>query len=218
MSPEEELAVTREYARTRDPRVARRIASANLRLVITVAVRYARRSQLPLAELVQEGTIGLMEAIERYDPERGVRFASYATWWIRAFILKYLLDNSRLVRAGRSRADRQQFLEGRAPAAEVSLDAPVGVHGDPLMDFIPAPGELEQSLEEAEARAMVRRRAAEFERRLDGRKAAIFRERFLEETVVPLRKLATRFSVSRERIRQIEKEVVDGFRDFALAA
>src|SRR5437870_3790121 len=98
MSREEELATTSTYARTRSPALARQIATANLRLVIKMAGGYARRSALSLDDLIQEGTLGLMQAIERFDPARGVRFASYATWWIRAFLLKYLVDNARVVR------------------------------------------------------------------------------------------------------------------------
>jgi RNA polymerase sigma-32 factor len=220
MSHEEELATTTEYARTRDPVLARKIASANLRLVIKMAIGYAQRSTVPLADLIQEGAVGLMEAIQRYEPQRGVRFATYAIWWIRAFLLRYLLDNSRVVRAGRSRADRHGFFHGEAPGAELSLDAPsAGGDGDALIDLLAAPGELPDRLvEEAEAAALVHSRVAAFEQRLEPRQAAVFRQRLVADEVVPLRQLATQFRVSRERIRQIENELVANFRDFAQAA
>jgi RNA polymerase sigma-32 factor len=220
MSREEELATTVEYARTGDPGVARKIASANLRLVIKMAAGYARRSALSLDDLIQEGTVGLMEAIQRYEPQRGLRFATYAIWWIRAYLLRYLLDNSRLVRAGRSRADRHRFFHGEAPAAELSLEAPsAGGDGDPLMDLLAAPAESpERMVEEAEAAALVHRWALAFERGLEPREVAVFRQRLMAEESVPLRELSSQFHVSGERIRQIENQLVASFREFAEAA
>jgi RNA polymerase sigma-32 factor len=222
LSREEEIALTRQYARTRDPRLARRLGAANLRLVIKMAAGYAKCSALPLADLIQEGAVGLMEGIGRYDPARGVRLASYAAWWIRAFLLRYLLDHSRVVRAGRSRADRHGFFHGEAPAVEVSLDGPIGADGDgdSLVDGLHDRDALppDQLVEAAELLAFVRRRAAAFENQLPAREAAVFRKRFLVPESEPLRELAARFRVSKERIRQIEDELVGDFRDYALAA
>jgi RNA polymerase sigma-32 factor len=222
LSREEEIDLTTRFARTRDPRLAQRLAAANLRLVIKMAARYAKCSTLPLADLVQEGAIGLMEAIERFDPGRGVRLASYATWWIRSWLLKYLLDHSRLVRAGRSRADRRGFFHGEAPAVELSLDSPrdESGEGEPLVDSLPDSNELppDRLVEEAELWALLRRRAAAFEGQLGTREAAVFRERFLVSQAVPLRELAGRFEVTKERIRQIESDLIGDFREYALAA
>ena len=221
LSIEEERSLTTEYARTRDLKVAQRIASANLRLVIKLAGTYARRSNWSLADLLQEGCVGLMEAVERFDPQRGVRFASYATWWIRSCLLKGLMDNARLVRAGRSRVDRYRFFHGDGPGAELSLDAPCGSanDGDNLVDVLPAAGESPiQLLEAAEERVLVTRQVAAFGQCLPPREAAVFRQRLLAAKRTPLRELASQFDVSRERIRQIEKGLVSRFRLFAQAA
>jgi RNA polymerase sigma-32 factor len=222
LSREEEIVLTKEYASTRDPRLAQRLAAANLRLVIKMAAGYAKCSALPLADLVQEGAVGLMEAIERYDPNRGVRFASYAAWWIRAFLLRYLLDHSRLVRAGRSRADRRGFFNGEAPAVELSLDVPIRADGDgePMVDSLQDTHALppDQLVAEAELLALVRRKATAFQSGLPARDATVFRERFLTPEAAPLSELAARFEVSKERIRQIENELVGDFREYALAA
>jgi RNA polymerase sigma-32 factor len=222
LTPGQERTLTEEYARSRDPGLARRIASANLRLVIKMAAGYARRSSMSLEDLIQEGTIGLMEALERYDPARGVRFATYATWWIRAFLLKHLVDGARLVRAGRTRADRQAFFRGGAPPVELSLDAPADATGEgpSLLEAMAgsAQSRPDQLFEEAEALAVVQARAERFERGLSPRQAVVFRERVLHPDTVHLRELASRFGVSRERIRQIEKGLEEDFRTFALAA
>jgi RNA polymerase sigma-32 factor len=221
LTPEEELRLTTEYFRTRDRALARRIAEANLRLVIKLAAASARRSRLSLADLIQEGTVGLMEAVERFDPARGVRFASYATWWIRAYLLKSMLDGARIVRAGRSRDDRRAFFNGQAPPPEVALDAPApgGDHrtlGERLPDVAHRP--VDEQLELVELAAVVRRNAEAFRARLPAREAVVFGERVLAEEGASLRRLATRFSVSSERIRQIEQDLLDDFRPRAEAA
>src|SRR5262245_37079363 len=125
MTREHEQVVASEYARTGNPALAKDLVESNLRLVIKIAAEYSRFHG-NLADLVQEGNLGLLEAVSRYDPNRGVRLASYAGWWIRAYILKYILDTARIVRAGRSRAERRGFFHGQAPPVDVSLDDPLG--------------------------------------------------------------------------------------------
>ena len=87
---------------------ARRLALANLRLVVKIAMEY-RRAWTNVLDLIQEGNVGLLQAVRRYDPYQGVKLSSYAAYWIRAYILKYLLDNIRLVRLGTTRAQRKLF-------------------------------------------------------------------------------------------------------------
>ncbi len=217
-SAAEEVRLCSEYQRTRDPRLGRRLAEHNLRLVITIAAPFARSSGMPIEDLVQEGSVGLMEAVGRFDPRRGVRFGSYAPWWIRAFILKYLLDNARLVRAGRSRADRRAFFRGEANPRELSLDATVVGNdvgnGVPLMDVL-TDGEqprVDRLLEEAEIAALARREAIAYGRTLSGREADVFATQVLREDSGGRTLLATRHRVSRERVRQIEKKLLEGLR------
>jgi RNA polymerase sigma-32 factor len=107
---EHELAV--KYAQTGDRAAAQRLVTANLRLVVKLAREY-RGVHLNLLDLVQEGNLGLVQAVEKYDPNRGVRLSTYASWWIRAFILKFILDSSRLVRLGTTEAQRKLFFNLR---------------------------------------------------------------------------------------------------------
>jgi RNA polymerase sigma-32 factor len=103
---EHELAVrVREHG---DPEAAEKLVLGNLRLVVKIAMDY-RRVWTNLLDLVQEGNVGLVQAVRRYDPYRGVKFSSYAGYWIRAYLLKYLIDNIRTVRVGTSRAERKLF-------------------------------------------------------------------------------------------------------------
>jgi RNA polymerase sigma-32 factor len=86
--------------------------TANLRLVVKIAHEY-RRAHRNLLDLVQEGNIGLMQAVKRYDPMRGVKLSSYAAWWIRAYMLKFILSNWRMVKIGTTQAQRKLFFNLR---------------------------------------------------------------------------------------------------------
>jgi len=108
LSREEEHKLAVEYARTGDPKIARRLITANLRLVVKIAHEY-RRAYRNLLDLVQEGNLGLLQAVQKYDPYRGVKLSSYAAWWIRAYMLKFILNNWRLVKIGTTQAQRKLF-------------------------------------------------------------------------------------------------------------
>ena len=107
---EHELAV--KFYETGDLTAARRLVEANLRLVVKIAHEY-RRAYRTLLDLVQEGNVGLMQAVKKYDPYRGVKLSSYAAWWIRAYILKFILNNWRLVKIGTTQAQRKLFFNLR---------------------------------------------------------------------------------------------------------
>lgn len=106
LTREEELEQVRRYRDTGDREALFRLVTSNLLLVVRVA-RSFRHAARNLLDLIQEGNLGLLQAIERFDPEVGVRLPTYAGWWIRAYILKYLLDNVRLVRVGTTNARRK---------------------------------------------------------------------------------------------------------------
>ncbi len=108
LSPEEEHELAVRYRERGDLEAARRLVLSNLRLVVKIAYDY-RRAYKNLLDLVQEGNIGLMQAVRKYDPYRGVKLSSYAAWWIRAYILRYILNNWRLVKVGTTQAQRKLF-------------------------------------------------------------------------------------------------------------
>jgi RNA polymerase sigma-32 factor len=103
---EHELAV--RWRERGDVEAARRLVLANLRLVVKIAMEY-RRAWTNTLDLIQEGNVGLLQAAHRFDPYQGVKLSSYAAYWIRAYILKYILDNIRMVRLGKTRAERKLF-------------------------------------------------------------------------------------------------------------
>ncbi len=95
LSPEEEYAVAQRAAQG-DPQARERLITANLRLVVSIAAQY-RDLGVPLLDLIQEGNIGLITAVERFDPQRGYKFSTYATWWIRQAIMRSLVKHLRVI-------------------------------------------------------------------------------------------------------------------------
>ncbi len=225
---------------------------ANLRLVVKIAMEY-RRAWTNLLDLIQEGNVGLLQAVQRFDPYQGVKLSSYAAYWIRAYILKYLIDNIRLVRLGSTRAERKLFfrlnkekrelerqgfeaepkLHRRAPrrdrgrrardgaaarASDLSIDAPVGDEegGARFGDFVAAPGDsVEQQVADEELRATFMSHVKAFADRLEAARAAHHARRASwRRSRSRCRSSATRSGLTRERIRQLEKRLVDDLRDY----
>lgn len=118
LTPEETHALAVKFVETQDPAVAARLVTANLRLVVKIAYEY-KRAYRNIMDLVQEGNIGLMQAVKRYDPYRGVKLSSYGAWWIRAYILRFILNNWRLVKLGTTQAQRKLFFNLRKKRAEL---------------------------------------------------------------------------------------------------
>ncbi|HVO28337.1 MAG TPA: RNA polymerase factor sigma-32 [Candidatus Margulisiibacteriota bacterium] len=108
LSREEEHRLAVRYKEHQDIEAAYRLVTANLRLVVMIAREYQRAFR-NLLDLVQEGNIGLMEAVKNFDPYRGIRFPSYAVWWIRAYIIRYIMNNWRMVKIGTTQAQRKLF-------------------------------------------------------------------------------------------------------------
>ena len=117
----EERALAVSWRENHDERALHQLAHAHMRLVIALAARF-RHYGLPIADLVQEGHVGLLEAAARFEPEREVRFSTYATWWIRASMQDYILRNWSIVRGGTSSAQKALFFNLRRLRAKLSRD------------------------------------------------------------------------------------------------
>jgi RNA polymerase primary sigma factor len=226
------------------------LIQSNMRLVLWMARKYLNRG-LPLLDLVQEGNIGLMRAADKFDHERGVRFSTYAGWWIRQSLNRALSDQSRVIRLPVYMLDlqhtlartRQEFSQehGRDPtpqeAAErtgmsaaqmdellkspkqpVSMDTPLGPNNDTkLGDVVPdedAPSPVE-NLSRQRLRADVRRILGN----LTPRERELIQLRFGSDQAdgITLQEIGNQFSLSRERVRQIEQEVLGKLRKQAEA-
>jgi RNA polymerase sigma-32 factor len=108
LSREEEMKLAKGWRDEKDRLAAYRLVVSNLRLVVKIAIEY-QRAYANLLDLIQEGNLGLMQAVKKFDPYREVKLSSYASWWIRAYILKFIIDNWSLVKVGTTQAQRKLF-------------------------------------------------------------------------------------------------------------
>ena len=108
LTPEEERKLATAYRKTGDVEAARKLVTAHLRMVVKIAMEY-RQAYYNVLDLIQEGNVGLMYAVKRFDPDKGARFSYYASWWVKSFILKYILDNFRLIKIGTTKEQKKLF-------------------------------------------------------------------------------------------------------------
>lgn len=123
LSASEELECIRAWQGSRDKRLAQRLIAANLRHVVFAALKY-KNYGIPVADLISEGNIGLMKALDRFDPERNVRFATYAAYWVRAQIVMGVMDSWSLMSGPRGALDSRVFFRLRRERARLAAKAP----------------------------------------------------------------------------------------------
>lgn len=244
LAPDEERELAVNWRERGSPQALDRLVGSHLRLVIKIARGFGGYG-LSMVDLVAEGNVGLMQAAQKFDPQRGFRFATYATWWIRAAIQEYILHTWSLVKMGTTAAQKKLFfnlrrlksqmaeleqgdlsahtvtaiatelcvsenevveMNRRLSASDSSLDAALPGDGDSnwlemLADVRPTQDAV---LADANELTVRRRLVAQALERLDPRERRILFERRLKEDPSTLEALSQQFSVSRERVRQIE--------------
>ncbi len=241
---EEEFMLAKRWLEHEDAEAAEKMVTSHLRLVAKIAMGY-RGYGLPIAEVISEGNVGLMQSVKKFDPDKGFRLATYAMWWIRASIQEYILRSWSLVKLGTTAAQKKLFfnlrrikgeinaieqgdlrpeqvteiatrlnvtekevisMNGRMSGSDASLNVPMGQDGDmEWMDWL-ADEEPNQAAEfadkqEHDARMDLLNQAME---NLNEREQHILTERRLTDEPKTLEELSEVYSVSRERIRQIE--------------
>ena len=244
LEPQQEYMLAKRWQEHEDAAAAQKLVTSHLRLVARIAMGY-RGYGLPIGEVISEGNVGLMQAVKRFDPDKGFRLATYAMWWIRAAIQEYILRSWSLVKMGTTASQKKLFFnlrkaksqlqaleEGdlrpdqvkqiatnlgvpeedvvsmnRRLGGDASLNAPLradsesGEWQDWLVDEGP-----DQETKLVESEEMDRRREY-LGAAMDGlndRERRIFTARRLADDPLTLEELSAEFSVSRERIRQIE--------------
>jgi len=245
LEPQQEYMLAKRFAEHDDTEAAHKMVTSHLRLVAKIAMGY-RGYGLPIGEVISEGNVGLMQAVKKFDPEKGFRLATYAMWWIKASIQEYVLRSWSLVKMGTTANQKRLFfnlrkLKGKLKALEdgqlkqenvekiaktlgvsedevrsmnqrlsgdASLNAPIkaaeGESGQ-WQDWLVDDSESQESTLIKEDELQVRREmltdALEV---LNEREQRIFTARRLSEDPLTLEQLSGEFSISRERVRQIE--------------
>ena len=208
LSPEEEHALARRVL-AGDAEAEQRMIEANLPLVFAIARRYRNRG-LPLPDLIAEGSLGLLRAVRKFRPDKGTRFSTYATWWIRQAVVRALANQARIIRLpahvelllGRYRKERERLTRelGRPPSLdEVARALEIPTEQLAELEEIPPPGPLGTLLRDGED-------VMELLDDLRERERAVIRLRFglSGEAPLTLEAVGQRLGFSRERVRQIE--------------
>jgi RNA polymerase sigma-32 factor len=242
LTREEELELTTEFFETEDVKLAHKLVISHLRFVVHIAKSYAGYG-LPLADIIQEGNVGLLKAVTKFDPNKGVRLVSFAVHWIKAEIHEFILKNWRIVKIATTKAQRKLFfnlrskkkntgwltdeeakriakeldvsvkevmhMENRLNSADSAFDAPTDEEDNEkafspsqyLEDnsFNPEDIAEQKNYEDVNHTALIKNISA-----LDKRSQDIIRARWLDDNKITLNELADKYSVSAERIRQIE--------------
>ena len=242
LTREEELELTREFYETEDIKVAHKLVISHLRFVVHIAKSYAGYG-LPLADVIQEGNLGLLKAVKKFDPDKGVRLVSFAVHWIKAEIHEFILKNWRIVKIATTKAQRKLFfnlrskkkstgwlsykeakkiaadldvsykevmhMENRFNSADSAFDMPCDEEDDEkafspsqyLEDHSFSPDQIveKENYESVNHTALMKNIST-----LDRRAQDIIRARWLDDHKLTLNELADKYSVSAERIRQIE--------------
>jgi RNA polymerase sigma-32 factor len=230
---------------------ALKLVTANLRLVVKIALEFQRVWMQNLLDLIQEGNIGLMQAVKKFDPYKNVKFSYYASFWIKAYILKFIMDNWRLVKIGTTQGQRKLFfklkkekqklidegfdpkpkllserlgvsekeivdMDQRLDAWDVSLDAPLKEDSDTeRIEFLSTPSDsAEEQVAKKEMETLLHEKIAEFRKKMTKREIEIFDQRIFSDNPVTLQDIGDRYGISRERVRQVEKNIIKKMREF----
>jgi RNA polymerase sigma-32 factor len=246
---EKELGIrVREHG---DKDAAYRLVTSNLRLVVKIALEFQRVWMQNLLDLIQEGNIGLMQAVKKFDPYKNVKFSYYASFWIKAYILKFIMDNWRLVKIGTTQGQRKLFfklkkekqklidmgfepkpkllserlgvsereivdMDQRLDGWDVSLDAPLKEDSDTeRIEFLSTTTEsIEDQVSKKEIEVLLHNKIAEFRKKMSPREIEIFDLRIFSDNPVTLQEIGDRYGISRERVRQVEKNIIKKMREF----
>ena len=145
LQPQEEYMLAKAWQEHEDPEAAHRLVTSHLRLVAKIAMGY-RGYGLPIGEVISEGNVGLMQAVKKFDPDRGFRLATYAMWWIRASIQEYILRSWSLVKMGTTAAQKKLFFNLRKAKSEISALQEGDMHPDQVSQIATKLGVLNEEV------------------------------------------------------------------------
>ncbi|MCG9916367.1 MAG: RNA polymerase sigma factor RpoH [Phenylobacterium sp.] len=145
LAKDEEFMLAKRWQEHEDPEAAHRLVTSHLRLVAKIAMGY-RGYGLPIGEVVSEGNVGLMQAVKKFDPDRGFRLATYAMWWIRASIQEYILRSWSLVKMGTTAAQKKLFFNLRKAKSQISAFEEGDMHPDQVRQIATKLGVLDEEV------------------------------------------------------------------------
>jgi RNA polymerase sigma-32 factor len=227
LSPEEERTVAERYFKTKSIEDAHKLVTSNLRYVVKIALEF-RNYGCRLADLIQEGNIGLMMAVKKFNPFKGFRLITYATWWIKSFIQDFILRSKGLVRHGTRDLKRKLFYKNQPELAssdtegeeaetslffeDLSLNAPVSAAGDGTathMELLKdeGPGPLE-AISEKQSSALMKREVTDALACLNEKERVVIEKRVMSDEPESLQGLGDKLGLTRERVRQIESQAL----------
>lgn len=240
LSPDEEYRLAVKFYEEQDLEAAHTLITSNLRFVVKIANEY-RAYGMRMLDLIQEGNVGLMMAVRKFNPYKGFRLISYAVWWIRAYIQNYIISAWSLLKIGTTQAQRKLFFklnqaknairnmlgEDDLPAASLSLEVKESdveemeqrLKGDYSLDSEPADGDglslmdgladdrmnQEEIIAESQEAALLEREIAQALAKLNEKERYVIEHRVTADEPLTLQEIADHFSISRERVRQIEE-------------
>jgi len=251
LTRDQERELGQKVKEHQDPDAAYVLITSNLRLVVKIALEYQRVWMQNLLDLIQEGNIGLMQAVRKFDPYKNVKFSYYASFWIKAYILKFIMDNWRLVKIGTTQGQRKLFfklkkekqklieegydpkpkmlserlgvsereiidMDQRLDGWDVSLDAPLKEDSDTeRIEFLDNDDpSIEDQVAKKEMESLLHQKIREFRNDMTTRELEIFDQRIFSDSPVTLQEIGDRYNISRERVRQIEKNIIKRMREF----
>jgi len=251
LTREQELELGKRVMEDGDSEAAYILVTANLRLVVKIALEFQRVWMQNLLDLIQEGNIGLMQAVKKFDPYKNVKFSYYASFWIKAYILKFIMDNWRLVKIGTTQGQRKLFfklkkekqklidqgfdpkpkllserlgvsereivdMDQRLDSWDVSLDAPLKDDSDTeRVELLNTEVEsTEDRVAKKEIETLLHNKITEFKKTMTPRELEIFEQRIFSDAPATLQEIGDRYEISRERVRQVEKNIIKKLREF----
>ncbi|MEK6791003.1 MAG: sigma-70 family RNA polymerase sigma factor [Deltaproteobacteria bacterium] len=227
MTHEEESRIAQRYYKTHSVEDAHRLVTSNLRFVVKIALEYTHYG-VKLPDLIQEGNIGLMVAVKKFNPFKGFRLITYANWWIRSFMQEFILKATGMVRHGSKALKKKLFYKkdreetnasGQMPPGEehlpdLSLDATLfdgkTTHMDMLRDHDSDP---QQAVQVRQEQAVVKKQVGSALAKLNDKERMVIEGRLLADEPESLATIGVRLGLTRERVRQIEAAAMKKLRD-----
>ncbi|NDY73949.1 RNA polymerase subunit sigma-70 [Desulfobacter hydrogenophilus] len=245
LTREQEIELGQRIQEDNDQEAAYIMTTSNLRLVVKIALEFQRIWMQNLLDLIQEGNIGLVRAVKKFDPYKNVKFSYYASFWIKAYILKFIMDNWRMVKIGTTQGQRKLFfrlkkekqllieqgfdpkpkllserlgvsekevvdMDQRLANWDLSLDEPLKEDSNTeRIEFINVEADSsEDKLAKKEIEDILYTKVRKFKKNLNARELDIFDRRIFSDSPETLQQIGEVYNISRERVRQIENNII----------